>query len=220
MHVLLCTCALLAIIHTKCIHLTTNSFNNNPKNNENRRDMSDEPMFLPSSSSDEDDVGDTDSESGSMTEKSIRYNSSMSELDSDRKLPFGLRGMGEVEVFNDEHDSCSGELDETEEQKPSRTSRAIKIAAALGIGVFSAFTFFTNSHKDNGADEIDAAGQVINRQGQDVHVAGYHAPPTNHVDTVAGYIPPQPQQADFAAYVPPPDGKVSAQATASAKAAQ
>ncbi|KAI2512743.1 hypothetical protein MHU86_1739 [Fragilaria crotonensis] len=197
---------------------------------ESLRDSSDEPMFLPSSSSDEDDVGDTDSESGSMTEQSIPYNSSFSELDSDQKLPAttyattntaGLKGMGEEDVFDDEHDSYSDESDAIEEPKPSRTSRLFKIAATVGIGVLSAFTFLTTAKKDDGTDEVDAAGQLINRQGQDVHVAGYHAPPTNNVDTVAGYIPPQPHQAEVAAYVPPPpDGKVSGQATASAKAAQ
>lgn len=224
------------LLEPVCAHISCSLSNNNlslpnpPQNFIIRRDSSDEPMFLPSSSSDEDDVGDTDSESGSMTEQSIPYNSSFSELDSDQKLPAttyattntaGLKGMGEEDVFDDEHDSYSDESDAIEEPKPSRTSRLFRLAATVGIGVLSAFTFLTTAKKDDGTDEVDAAGQLINRQGQDVHVAGYHAPPSNNVDTVAGYIPPQPHQADVAAYVPPPpDGKVSGQATASAKAAQ
>lgn len=131
----------------------------------------------------------------------------------------GLKGLGEEDFFDDEHDSCN-DLDAAEKAKPFRRSRLSKFVSSVAMGVVGAFTFFTTANIDEGTEEVDAAGQLINQKGHDAHVAGYNATPTNHVDTAAGYIPPQGHQADVAAYVPPPDGKAATQAATSAKAAQ
>jgi hypothetical protein len=144
---------------------------------------------------------------------------SYSAHDDDYDTGRSNKGMSEDEFFDDEHDSFD-DSDAEKEIHPSRGSRLIKIAAAVGIFAGSVFAFLTTPNSDEvNADEVDAAGQLINQKGHDVHVVGYHAPPANHVETAAGYIPPQ-RSTDVAAYIPPPNGNATAQATASAKAAQ